>query len=86
MASISDFSENELLELLQKEQVGSNERRGMTVTEMRKATGVGEQKLRQKIKDLIEGGLLEVHWVYITSIAGHPRQVPEYCPTAQVRP
>ena len=80
MASISDFSENELLELLQNEQGGGNsERRGMTVAEMRKATGRGAETIRNKIRDLLDAGLMEVNFVYITSINGQPRQVPEYC-------
>ena len=79
MASIADFSENELLELLQKEQGSGSERQGMTVAEIKKATGRGAETIRNKIRDLLEAGLMEVHFVYITSINGQPRQVPEYC-------
>ena len=79
MASIADFSEYELLELLQKEQGSGSERRGMTVAEIKKATGRGAETIRNKIRDLLDAGLMEVHFVYITSINGQPRQVPEYC-------
>ena len=76
--SIINWTEQQLLDALRDAIRIEDERLGMTTRELVKALGIGQGKVRDIIRDLIDRGIVRSHSTYTTSISGARMAIPEY--------
>ena len=80
MASVTELTENDLLNALREAfgSQGETQRWGMTTKELKKALGIGQQRIRDTLRELIDRGEVACHLTYMPSISGARMGVPEY--------
>lgn len=54
---------------------------GASFEEIAQATDMGQVRLRRLLRDAVEAGTLSVSYRNGTTILGHARRTPVYCPT-----
>ena len=80
MASITELTENELLQALRDAfgSQGETERLGMTVIELKSALGINDERVRKILRELITKGDVASRKIPHIAINGSRAWIPEY--------